>query len=171
MSVNVLQISTALATSSAETSDRLLPPCWQLHASNGNNTDNKGAAYQINMRHTRKLAMRQRIEKPHQVIVANLLPVEFNNLAIVLDKFALNDHAAGHFTRSELNATAVGTRDRCTTANAALRSIPLKPPQMLLLLPSRFTVGMTPKNPQNHHQGPDPRSNEIRCEETSLCDM
>jgi hypothetical protein len=26
---------------------------------------------------------------------------------------------------------------------------------MLLLLPSRFTVGMTPKNPQNH-QGPDP---------------
>ena len=124
MSVNVLQISTALATSSAETSDRLLPPCWQLYTSNGNNTDNKGAAYQINMRHTRELAMRQRIEQSHQVIVANVLPVEFNNLAIVLDKFALNDHAAGHFTLSELNAAAVGTLDRCTTANAALRSIP-----------------------------------------------
>ena len=121
MCVNVLLIFIAWATSSAETSDRLLPPCWQLYTSNGNNTDNKGAAYQVNVRHTRKLAVRQRIEQPHQVIVANLLPVEWNILAIVLDEFALDFYAAWHLTRSELNATAVGTLDRCTTANATLR--------------------------------------------------
>ena len=94
MSVNVLLIFIAWATSSAETSDRLLPLCWQLYASNGNNTDNKGAAYQENVRHARKLAVRQCIEQPHQVIVANLLPVQWNNLAIVLDEFALDFYAA-----------------------------------------------------------------------------
>ena len=48
---------------------------------------------------------------------------------------------------------------KCSSAFNPFKS--LKPPQMLLLLPSRFTVGMT--TPENPQESSGPRSNEIRC--------
>ena len=90
MCVNVLLIFIAWATSSAETSDRLLPPCWQLYSSNGNNTDNKGAAYQENVRHTRKLAVRQCIEHLLHAVIAESRATQINLLAIVRDALGGN---------------------------------------------------------------------------------